>query len=112
DNSVNYPGGTTVAHAGDFLTIYCIGLGATSPVVPTGQAAPGAEPLARLISDITVSFGTGIAAIPVSPIFAGFTPTLAGLYQVNVQVPDAYHGTVYMSLTFTDTVSNPVPIQV
>src|SRR5262249_14151136 len=46
DNSINYlPGysNTVAAHSGDFLTIYCIGLGPTSPVVPTGQPAPGAE---------------------------------------------------------------------
>lgn len=110
DGSVNLPDGSHPAHAGDFLTIYCIGLGATSPAVATGAPAPSAEPLARVTDTATVSFGTGIAGIQVTPIFAGLTPTAAGLYQVNAQVPDGYTGTVYMSLTFPDAVSNPVPI--
>jgi uncharacterized protein (TIGR03437 family) len=110
DNSVNYPGGTVPAHAGDFLTIYCIGLGPTSPVVATGAPSPAAEPLARVTGSLTVSFGTGVVAIQATPIFAGLTPTAASLYQVNVAVPDGYAGTVYMSLTFPDVVSNAVPI--
>jgi uncharacterized protein (TIGR03437 family) len=112
DFSVNYPGGTVPAHAGDYLTIYMIGLGPTSPAVATGAAAPSAEPLARVIGDAVVSFGTGIAAIPSTPIFVGLTPGLAGLYQVNVQVPAGYTGTVYMSVGFPDAASNSVPILV
>jgi hypothetical protein len=34
----------------------------------------------------------------------------AGLYQVNVAVPEGYVGLAYMSVNFSDSVSNPVPI--
>jgi uncharacterized protein (TIGR03437 family) len=110
DNSVNLPDGSHPAQAGDVLTIYAIGLGPTSPVVSTGAPAPSSEPLARVTGTLVVSFGTGIAAIPATPFFSGLTPTAAGLYQVNVAVPAGYIGVVYISLTFQDSVSNPVPI--
>jgi uncharacterized protein (TIGR03437 family) len=110
DGSVNLPDGSHPAHPGDVLTIYAIGLGPTDPVVATGAPAPASEPLARVTANVVVSFGTGIAAIPATPFFAGLTPTAAGLYQVNVTVPDGYVGVVYISLTFPDAVSNPVPI--
>ena len=110
DGSVNYPGGSVPAHVGDFLTIYAIGLGTTSPVVATGAPAPSSEPLARVTANAVVSFGTGIAAIQATPAFAGLTPTAAGLYQVNVAVPAGYTGVVYISLSFPDAASNPVPI--
>ncbi|HTS30334.1 MAG TPA: hypothetical protein VMH81_30890 [Bryobacteraceae bacterium] len=110
DGSVNLPDGSHPAQVGDFLTIYCIGLGPTDPVVATGAPAPSAEPLARVTGNLSVSFGTGIAAVMGTPFFAGLTPTAAGLYQVNVQVPDGHTGLVYTSLTFPDAVSNPVPI--
>ncbi len=112
DGSVNYPGGTVPAHVGDYLTIYMIGLGPTSPAVATGAPAPSAEPLARVVGEAVVSFGTGIAAIPSTPIFVGLTPTAAGLYQVNAAVPAGYTGVVYMSVGFPDAASNSVPILV
>jgi len=109
DNSVNLPDGSHPANAGDTVVIYAIGLGPTSPAVATGAPAP-ASPTAQITGNLTVSFGTGIAGIAATPYFAGLTPTFAGLYQVNVQVPVGYTGVVYISLTFPDAVSNPVPI--
>ncbi len=73
------------ATAGDVITIYCTGLGATNPSVPTGLAAPSTQPLALVTSPVTVTFGT--QTTPVIPQFVGLTPGLVGLYQVNVAVP-------------------------
>jgi uncharacterized protein (TIGR03437 family) len=102
---------THPAKIGDTLTIYAIGLGTTSPQPGTGDAAPAAEPLARLVTPPMAKFGGGIGTNTVVPLFAGLTPTYAGLYQVNVTIPaTAPKGTVDLSLVFPDTLSNAVQI--
>jgi uncharacterized protein (TIGR03437 family) len=110
----SFPGVQThPAEPGDTLTIYAIGLGPTSPAVASGAAAPSAEPLARLTAMPLVNFGGGIGGNLVTPLFAGLTPTYAGLYQVNVTIPpDVPRGTVYISLAFPDAASNSVQIEI
>jgi uncharacterized protein (TIGR03437 family) len=107
-----WPGvATHPAKAGDTLTLWAIGLGATNPYVATGQPAPSSEPLARLTSPPVVAFGGGIGGASATPLFAGLSPTYAGLYQVNVTIPDsAPKGNVYVSLAFGDSTSNSVLI--
>ena len=105
---------TNPAHAGDFLAIYATGLGAVQG--PNGEAGPtdgAAAPLStvfRTKAVVTATIG-GVDA-PVS--FAGLTPTLAGLYQVNVQVPTgAVPGSaVPLKITAGDAGSNTVTIVV
>jgi uncharacterized protein (TIGR03437 family) len=110
----SWPGvATHPAKAGDTLTLWAIGLGATSPFVATGQPAPSSEPLARLTSPPVVEFGGGIGGATATPLFAGLSPTYAGLYQVNVTIPDgAPKGDVYVSLAFGDSTSNAVLISI
>jgi uncharacterized protein (TIGR03437 family) len=49
----------------------------------------------------------------VIPDFVGLSPTSAGLYQVNVQIPQgAPKGTVTLTLDFGDSTSNPVQIAI
>jgi uncharacterized protein (TIGR03437 family) len=107
------PGANThAARAGDTLIIYAIGLGDTNPFVATGAAAPS-SPLARVIGTATVNFGGGIGGAVVIPDFVGLSPTSAGLYQVNVQIPQgAPKGTVTLTLDFGDSTSNPVQIAI
>lgn len=108
----SFPGvNTHPAHIGDTLTIYAIGLGATSPQPQSGQPAPASEPLARLTATPTVSLGGGIGGITAAPLFAGLTPTYAGLYQLNVTIPAGTpKGTINISLVFADSASNAVQI--
>jgi uncharacterized protein (TIGR03437 family) len=70
------------ATAGNPVVIYCVGLGATTPVVAAGAITPS-SPFSTATAPVTVTFGTQT----VTAGFAGLTPGLAGLYQVNVNVP-------------------------
>jgi uncharacterized protein (TIGR03437 family) len=104
---------THPAQVGDTLTLYAIGLGPTSPAVATGQPAPASKPLARLTRTPVVNFGGGIGGTQVTPLFAGLSPTFAGLYQVNVTIPsNVPHGIVTLTLAFPDSASNPVQIAI
>lgn len=70
------------AMRGEYLTIYCTGLGDVKNRPVSGAAAP-ANPLANTIATTSVSIG-GVSA---PAIFSGLSPGFVGLYQVNVQVP-------------------------
>ena len=74
---------TNPAHIGDTLVIYCNGLGAVNPPVPTGTPAPSAEPLARTVSPVTVMIG----GVSTTAAFAGLAPGYPDLYQVNAVIP-------------------------
>ncbi len=71
------------AAAGEIIQVFCTGLGATNPLVASGQAAPGAEPLARVVVPVEAQVGGRTAAVH----FAGLAPGFVGLYQVNVEIP-------------------------
>jgi uncharacterized protein (TIGR03437 family) len=73
---------TRPATQGDYLSIYCTGLGAVTNQPATGAAAP-LSPLAETSTTPTVTIG----GVPATVGFSGLTPTSVGLYQVNVQVP-------------------------
>jgi uncharacterized protein (TIGR03437 family) len=64
---------TTPVHAGDYIEIYCTGLGATQ----------GSGNLRPSLLTPTVFIG----AAPLQPIYSGLAPGFVGLYQVDVQVP-------------------------
>ncbi len=108
DGSIN-----SAAHQakhGDTITIYAIGLGATSPAVGTNQLAPS-SPLAQAVPAPDVSFGGTVGAPVVTPFYAGLTPGSIGLYQVNVTIPDdSPSGSVLVKVGFPDAGSNALPV--
>jgi uncharacterized protein (TIGR03437 family) len=75
------------ASAGEMVEIYATGLGPTRVLVQSGMPAP-ASPLATLRLPVTVLLG-GIRA-PVT--FAGLTPHLIGIYQINATIPTGLAG--------------------
>jgi adhesin/invasin len=68
--------------AGDVIVIYCAGLGAVTPAVAAGAAAPSSPP-AMTMNPATVMIGGKSAQVS----FSGLSPGYAGLYQVNALVP-------------------------
>ena len=69
-------------HSNDHLTIYVTGMGQTLPEVPAGQPAPS-DPLAKAVLPPTVTLG----GTPLFVDFAGLTPGVVGVDQINVTVP-------------------------
>lgn len=101
------------ANVGDTLVLYAIGLGPTNPAVATGAPAPSTPPYGPLVTTPAVSFGSNPFSPQAIPLYAGLTPTYAGLYQINVQIPAGTpSGTVYITLEFPTGMSNSVAIQV
>jgi uncharacterized protein (TIGR03437 family) len=97
------------AMRGEYLTIDCSGLGDVSPRPATGAPAP-ISPLSNTLVSPYVTIGGVIA--PLS--FSGLAPGFVGLYQVNVQVPNAAPsgGQVPVGISIGGVSSNVVTIAV
>jgi uncharacterized protein (TIGR03437 family) len=70
------------AQPGETILVYLTGLGAVNPTVADGALAPS-NPLSTASNTIGVYIGGMQATVA----YAGLAPGLAGLYQLNVQVP-------------------------
>jgi uncharacterized protein (TIGR03437 family) len=69
---------------GQYVSIYCSGLGPVQNTPPDGAAAPAVPPFANTMLTPSVTIG-GVAAPTIQ--YSGLAPGLVGLYQINVQVP-------------------------
>ncbi len=72
------------AKPGDILTIYGTGFGATSPSYAAGEL-PGDA--AQVTGTVQITLGSTVLPA-VNALYAGVTPNNAGLYQLNIRVPD------------------------
>jgi uncharacterized protein (TIGR03437 family) len=75
--------GSRPARIGEYISIFATGLGDVSNRPAPGAASP-ASPLATTLAMPEVTVGGAPAAVT----FSGLAPGYAGLYQINVQVPD------------------------
>ncbi len=100
---------TAPAKAGETLVMYLDGMGATMPAVASGAAAPGAEPLARVVNTPEVTVDGAPAAI----VYAGLTPFAVGLYQIDFTVPaSAKTGNLNVVVTQNGVMANVTTIPV
>ena len=75
--------GSRPARKGEFVSLYCTGLGAVRNRPVLGAPSPS-SPLATTNATPTVTVGSANAIVS----FSGLAPGYVGLYQVNIQIPD------------------------
>ena len=96
---------TSPAAPGETIVFYVAGMGLTNPDVPSGIASPSSN-LAVPLDNPALTLN-GVPVPPAKIIFAGLTPTLVGLYQVDFTVPsNAPDGDLLLVLTQTSGLSN------
>lgn len=74
------------AAAGEIVTLWATGLGNTDPQLQDGVLPAAAQWLVQM-NQFTVWIN-GVALDPTAILYAGVAPHYAGLYQVNVRLPD------------------------
>ncbi len=79
------PGATTLpAMPNEILTLFATGLGATNPTFAAGELP---APPAQVTATASITIG-GVPLAPADILYVGITQ-FAGLYQINLRVPDA-----------------------
>jgi uncharacterized protein (TIGR03437 family) len=114
---VNADGSQTIggrpSKPGEVITIYLVGLGATTSPATTG-AAVAAQPLSVITPAPKVVIGSAfMGAIVVDPIYVGLTPGVVGLYQATLQLPhDIFEGDIQVAIEGDGYRSNSVLIPI
>ncbi|HET8550031.1 MAG TPA: hypothetical protein VFL57_18605 [Bryobacteraceae bacterium] len=99
---------TNPVRVNDVLVIYGTGIGATSPEVTAGFAAPR-DTIVRAVNELKVTLG----GVPVRVDFAGLAPGAIGVYQLNVAIPPAVPEGREVPLTITaGTYSTTINVRV
>ena len=76
------------ARAGEIIHLYGSGFGPVTPPVPDGAPAP-AVPVSRTMNPITCGgLDANANTIPLTLLFAGLAPSMTGIYQLDVQLPN------------------------
>ncbi len=73
---------TNPIHPGDYIEIYLTGMGATTPLVPAGQAGPFSP-----LSVATILPSLSLGGYPLNLLYAGLAPGLVGVDQIDAQIP-------------------------
>lgn len=96
------------AMRGEYVTIYCVGLGPVDHTPGTGAATP--EELATTEAPVSVL----VNGVSVAASWAGLAPGYVGLYQVNVQLPadGPVGGAVGLAVQVGGVTSNTVTVAV
>lgn len=78
---------TTPAARGEWVVLYCVGLGRTIPDALNYTPAATAAPIVEIQQLALTLSGQAVGASQIN--YAGLTPGFAGLYQINLKIPDA-----------------------
>ena len=99
-------GSRPVQRGSEYLAIFATGLG---PVLGTNGEAPPADGAAAPLTTVyqtTANVTATVGGVDALVVFSGLTPSLVGLYQVNVLVPAA--APTGSAIPLTITVTDPV----
>src|SRR5207302_8911426 len=97
---------------GDIVVLYATGLGETTPPVIYGQLPTAAASL-KQIRDFKVLLA-GVAVDADAVAYAGIAPGFAGLYQINVRLPQSVTANPELRIGMGDALSRPdlrLPVQ-
>lgn len=96
------------ARPDEWIIVYLVGMGATTPAVPSGEAAPMTALSHAAVQPIVTIGGT-----PAEIAFAGLTPGAVGLYQINCKVPaSASDGDLAIEISQNGVLANSVTLPV
>jgi len=93
------------AAAGEVITLWATGLGNTNPDLQDGVLPRMAQSLSQMSQ-----FGVWLNGVPIDPaliLYAGVAPGYAGLYQVNVRLPEVLPQNPEIRLAIGPIVSPP-----
>jgi uncharacterized protein (TIGR03437 family) len=97
------------AAPGETVLLFVSGLGAVSPAVNDGAPAPS-NPLSRTNLQYQVYFGNNVGQGGTID-YQGLAPGWAGLYQMNVKIPDTVdRGTIYVTIAGSSCVTQQAAI--
>ena len=105
DGSINGPGHP--ATPGSIVAAYLTGQGPLDLPVPSGSAAPP-DPLIGAAAQVTAMLGGQNAEVT----FAGMTPGLVGVFQVNLRIPALAPGDYPLAVSVGLAMSNAALISV
>jgi uncharacterized protein (TIGR03437 family) len=98
------------AQPGETIQLYLTGLGNVNPTIQDGAAGPANPPYSIPTNTIAVDIGGTTTA---APAFIGLAPALAGLYQINFQIPSSLTSGIYLvGIEGPDSYTDEAVIQV
>ena len=105
DASANMAGNGALS--GSNAVVYLTGFGKVDHAVSTGAAASN-DPLSKVVATVEAT----VNGVPANVSFAGLTPRLVGLTQVNFEIPNLPAGTYPLVVRVDDRTSNSALITV